>query len=83
MSKGRFPLDVQTTYVLLSPDIEKKDLACPVRLLLYRELFWKALQAIRTPYDKSVLREEEAGHCGKEERVDFLSQEALGMESEY
>ena len=89
-----FALVIQTSYVLIFPDIAKTDFSCHIILLLYRVHFRNAFQEMETACHKPELREEEAGHwclChndrrhlyGKEARVAFLIKDALGMESIY
>ena len=92
--KVKFALVIQTSSVMIFPNMEQKDFSGQIRLLLCRVHFWNAFPAKETPCHTPVLREEEAGHwclchndrkihCGKEGRVHFLNKEALGMESEY
>ena len=61
--KVHFAMILRSSYVLIFPDIAKKDFSCQIRPFLYRQHFWNAFQAKDTPCGKPVLRQLEAGHC--------------------
>ena len=58
-----FGLVVQNSYVLIFSDIEKKHFSCQIRVLLYWEHVGKPFKQWKLHAPKSMLREEESGHC--------------------
>ena len=89
---GYLALVVSTSYVLLFPDIEKKDFSCQIRLLLKGDHVWISFHVMESLCIDTVLREHEATHwfisptwggnqCGKKARLAFLSKDVLGLVS--
>ena len=61
--KRYFALVVQTSFVLLFPDMEKNDFSCQIRILLNAGQVLSAFHAIETHFiEPFLLRQQEATH---------------------